>query len=58
MTYVRQIYNIIIYENPPLNTLVWGSLRLAPIMCDFMLAIAEHSKAEGGLTYVGIVCVM
>ena len=48
--YVRQIYNIIIYENPLLNTLVWGSLRLAPIMCDFMLAIAEHSKVEGGLT--------
>ena len=28
MMYVRQIY---IYENPPFNTLVWGSLRLAPI---------------------------
>ena len=41
--YIYRIYNIYIYtlyiqaymKNPPFNSLVWGSLRLAPIILNF-----------------------
>ena len=41
ITYVPYIYIYIHIENPPANSLVWGSLTLAPVMVTLLEKLVE-----------------
>ena len=47
---------LVIYENPPFNSLVWGSLRLAPINKEID-NFSFYPQVWGSLTLAPIICI-